>query len=187
MIMHAFNDHYGTTCELSANTIRHIMKSKLCMRFKKVEKINSKTLGSTNIRLLCESMTLQSELQHLGYEMIFIDEFSWSNRRNNLYGWCRAGRKRYINFNESTFTMSFMVAFSKFRFYGLMGSNSSVDSPVFGVFLHKLIKSIVEDHNLDLSNLVFVMDNAPTHKSRYIQTMIKNKIIRILTIAPYEP
>ena len=85
------------------------------------------------------------------------------------------------------FKISCIVAFSKFRFYGLMGSSGTIDSTIFGTFLHKLLKSIHTNHSIDSNNLIFVMDNASIHKSSHVAGMLKNKAVRILTIAPYEP
>ena len=187
MIMQAFNDHFGDAWTLSASTLRDIIKNKLWMRFRKIEKANTKTYRTTNVRLLWESMALQWELQYLGYELIFIDEFSWSSRNNNVYGWCRSDIKRRIESKVDTFKISCIVAFSKFRFYGLMGSSGTIDSTIFGIFLYKLLKSIHKNHSIDSNNLIFVMDNASIHKSSHVAGMLKNKAVRILTIAPYEP
>ena len=75
---------------------------------------------------------------------------------------CMDGEDQARNNNhlkENAFRMSYIVVFTKFRFYGLIGSSDSVDSIIFGQFLHKLLKSIHEDYCLDQNSLDFVMDN----------------------------
>ena len=40
--MQAFNDHFGDAWTLSASTLRNIIKNKLWMRFRKIEKLIQK-------------------------------------------------------------------------------------------------------------------------------------------------
>ena len=72
-----------------------------------------------------------------GYELVWIDIFLLSRRNNSIYGWCTSGIKRY-DFHKNSFSMSFFVAFSKEKLYGIMGLQCTVNSLIFGLFVKRL-------------------------------------------------
>ena len=56
-----------------------------------------------------------------GIEVIYIDEFSLSSKKIGFYGWSKRECKSYLKHFDRSFTMSFVVALSKERIYGIMG------------------------------------------------------------------
>ena len=65
------------------------------------------------------SNTSKTKLEN--YELMFVDEFSLSDRSFKFFGWSKRGNSKFINTMPDTFWMSFYIAFSKNRFYGIMG------------------------------------------------------------------
>ena len=98
-----------------------------------------------------------------------------------------AGKKRYVNFHDNAFSMSFIVAFSKTELYGIMGIKGTTNSLIFGLFLKQLYDLLNVSDPYNNERRVLVMDNASIHKSNHIKSLIKGKKARILTIHPYEP
>ena len=186
-IRQKFNLKFADEAKLSRETMRRIMKNDLYMRHKKLETCNQRALRSSNIRIFCELMTMQWELINHGFEMIWIDEFTWSHRSNSIYGWCKLGEKRYISLKYNKFKMSFIIAFLQSRFYGISGTENTNDNVIFGKFLLQLWESLKDAEKFDEDRWVLVMDNASIHKTEYIQRIATHKQIRIITIAPYEP
>ena len=89
-----------------------------------------------------------------------------------MYGWCTSGVKRYVNFHENSFTMSFIVAFSKEKLYGIMGVQSSVNSLIFGLFLKRLLATFDMDSYENGDKRILVMENASIHKANHIKSLI---------------
>ena len=101
-----------------------------------------------------------------------------------MYGWCLTGRKRYVNFYENSFSMSFIVAFSKTKLYGIMGVQGTVNSLIFGLFIKQICIIIDKDSPNNDDRRVLVMDNASIHKSHHIKSLIKEAKVKILAITP---
>ena len=186
-IQERFNEFYQEELTISNSTVKRVLKNKLGMVYKKLERINKKASGKSSIRSFCEALTLQLELLNDGYELIYIDEFSISSRRNPMYGWWRKGFKRYTYYFESPFCMSFIVAFSSSKFYAIMGVNGTINAAIFGLFLKRLTESMQEYRHLNTNKQVLVFDNAPIHKANHIKKLLVDANITIITITPYEP
>ena len=69
----------------------------------------------------------------------------------------------------SQFKMSFIVAFSQSRFYGVIGTGKTNDSITFGNFLLQLWDSFKDVEYFDEDRWILVIDNASIHKTEYIQ------------------
>ena len=63
------------------STISRILRNELNMTYKVLQKRNLKTENSSNIRLFHESLAIQVFLRAKDYELIYIDEFSYSLRK----------------------------------------------------------------------------------------------------------
>ena len=57
-------------------------------------------------------------LEDFWYKLIFIDEFSFTERKNNLYSWGPRSQHWRLSLSEGQFSCSWMVGFSRNYFYG---------------------------------------------------------------------
>ena len=113
---------------LSISTVRRIWEKSwiwVTNKLATTNKVNQKkdylikVVGSAYIQHIC---TKNHD------EIIYFDEFSLSGRHYSLYGWVNRGKKGYIILDENPFQMSFIVGFSRTRFYGIMATDDTVDS-----------------------------------------------------------
>ena len=78
-----------------------------------------KNLTAEGVRRFFKSTMIQVKLEDLGYELMFLDKFSINFRQKTAYGWAPVGVKGFLDVNAEPFSMSFMVGFSRQRFYGI--------------------------------------------------------------------
>ena len=97
---------------LSEWHIRKILKTYLNYSNKKLSKMNIKVMRPEYIRRFHESAIMQHMLLEVNYELIYLDEFSFSSRDNIFYGWGRKGVSSFIVENPYSFSVSFAIAFS---------------------------------------------------------------------------
>ena len=90
-----------------------------------------KNLSADSIRKFYESAMVQIQLYNLGYELMFIDEFSINFMHNKIYGWASVGVKGDLDVNIELFIISFMAGFSKQRFYEFVGASTTNDFASF--------------------------------------------------------
>ena len=174
-IWSAFNTNFGDDMKISVSTVTRILKNKLKMKYKKLEKTDLRTLNPTSKRFMAESLSLQLELLQENYELIWVDEFSLSSRASNMHEWCMVGMKKYVNFHVNAFWMNFIVVFSRRSFYGIMGVKGSTDSLIFGLFLKQLYDLFSASNREGSERRILVMENASIHKSNHIKWLVNNK------------
>ena len=83
---------------------------------------------------------IQTKLTFLNYELTYIDEFSLSDRSFKFFGWSKKGKSKFISTISDSFKMSFYVAFSKYKFYGIIDVEGTGTSQNFIHFLSKVLK-----------------------------------------------
>ena len=66
------------------STISRILRNELNITYKVLQKRNLKTENSSNIRLFHESLAIQVFLRAKDYELIYIDEFSYSSKKKGM-------------------------------------------------------------------------------------------------------
>ena len=66
---------------LHDSTISRVLRNKLNMRYKVLQKRNPKTKSPNNIRIFHEAIAIQVMLRTKGFELIYVDEFSYSSRK----------------------------------------------------------------------------------------------------------
>ena len=130
---------------------------------------------------------VQSKLDMLHTELIYIDEFSVNERNSNNYGWWEKGKQGYVDYLMDNFSMTFIWAFSEQRFYGIMGNKESNNSASLIQFLIKIFECRSKIITIENLNPFTVWDNASLHKSRELLKIYKDSGISVLTIPPYEP
>ena len=172
---------------LSKSSVRKITVKYLKYSYKKATNLHKKWLTAESIRKTWESAYIQLIMPHKGFELIYLDEFSVNSRNNNYYNWSPIGSKSYITSDLQPFSMSFIIAFSRERVYGIMGSKSAVNSEVFLKFLKSLVKSRCTFGGESNFKFWIVCDNASIHTSREVESAIKRTAVKMITIAPYSP
>ena len=65
----------------SNTTISNILREELKMNFKKFHKCHRKVMTGKHTRLFAESLSLKLTLNLIHYEVIYLDEFSFSSRK----------------------------------------------------------------------------------------------------------
>ena len=81
------------------------------MSYKKLSKINMRSIQTSNVRKFYESAMLQVKLEVHNYELIFVDEFSVSYKLTQDYGWTKKGTSRPLLVSSDSFSYSFIWAF----------------------------------------------------------------------------
>ena len=130
---------------------------------------------------------MQAKLNLLNYELIFIDEFSLSERSFKFFGWSKKGKSGYFNSISDSFSMSFFVAFSADRFYDIIGIKRTGTVQKFIHFLRKLLKQRMKTISLEMRRFFIILDSASIHKTREVSKFVSDSKIRVLTIPQYEP
>ena len=97
------------------------------------------------------------------------------------------GIKSYLRHTQESFSMGFIIAMSQDRIYGAMGLTETTDSSVFWRFVYEIYKARCNVFKESSKNTILIMDNAAYHKSKEVQSYIKDRNITIFTIAPYWP
>lgn len=144
-------------------------------------------MSTSNIAKFYESSLIQVLLERRNIELIFVDEFSFTNRTQALYSWGPKGQQKRIIVLSQSFSFSWMIGISKRHYYGVMASDSTGDSEMFIRFIVAWITSRGSIFHEDDIKMVFVCDNATIHKNIKVQEFISIKGISILTIWPYSP
>jgi transposase len=173
--------------EISLPTIYSLLKSNLNMSYRKLSKFHKSLLKKSNVRMMHESLYIQHKLISLGYELLYIDEFSFQTRNLNSYGWAVKGEKGYIEQYSDNFSMSLIVCFSKTRIMGVIGNETSNNSKTFIKFVKKIIKKNSNIKCIKEKKFILVFDNASIHTSSITSEYFEDKNISALTIPPYSP
>ena len=88
-------------------------------------------LESEKIKDFVDAMFLQLWLERQGFLLIFVDEFHVNMTNSNLRNWSRRGIPALLPVDPNSWTMSFVLAFSKNRIEGIMASDHSIYSKTF--------------------------------------------------------
>ena len=123
---------------ISNSTLGRVLKSKIDMTYKKVNKTHPKILTNEGKRKMLEAAVLQLRLFQNEIEVVYIDEFKFSCHKSNSYGWTKRGRSGYFKCIPETFQASFMVAFSKMKIHGIIATVKTFNSGISKCFLSNL-------------------------------------------------
>ena len=184
-------NHLKTKCSdletISDWSIVSILKKKLNLSYKKCNKMDRSNLIISNKAKYFESAATQILLEDAGYELIFVDEFSFTERKSNLYSWGPRSQHWRLSLSKGQFSCSWMVGFSRNYFYGVMITKDTWTSEMFIKFIHSWIKAREEYFDFQDRRMIFIWDNTSIHRSEAVREYIKKTEIKILTICPYSP
>ena len=130
---------------------------------------------------------VQSKLDILHTELIYIDEFSVNERNFNNYSWWEKGKQEYVDYLMDNFSMTFILAISEQRFYGTMGNKEFNNCVSLIQFLIKTFECRSKFITIEYFKSFIVWDNASIHKSRDCLKIYIDSEITVLTIPPFEP
>ena len=74
--------------------------------------------------------------------------FQFSHKQSSTYCWSSIGEKGYIEQNQQEFTISFIVALSKERFYGFMGSAWTINAAIVIEFIKEILQTRQKAFNI---------------------------------------
>ena len=131
---------FSNTQKVSQSTLVSKLKNTFEMSYKRIKKLNKSNTEKPNCRKFILGWAIQVKLDTQNYELIFIDEFSLSDRWLKFYGWSERGKSEYIKYIPDSFNMSFYVAFSAERIYGIMRVRGTGNLKIFIHFLSKVFK-----------------------------------------------
>ena len=158
------------------------MKENFNLSFKKISKRKVDNNKRSSFRKILIAALVQSKLDMLYIELIYIYEFSVNERNFNNYGWWEKSKQGYVDYLMDNFSMTFIWAFSEQRFYGIMGNKKSNNSSSFIEFATKIFASRSKSKTtIDLKPII-ICYNASIHKSRDWFKFHKDSGISILII-----
>ena len=143
-------------------------------------------LESEKIKDFVDAMFLPLWLEKQGFMLIFVDEFHVNMTTSNLWNWSRRGMPALLSVDPNSWTMSFVLAFSKNKIEGIMASDHSIYSKTFWKFIKDVYVSIKNDDE-ESANPWFIMDNWSVHTSNESIETFKNLRAMCVLIPPYSP
>ena len=170
-----------------SSIISKILKKDLRMSYRTLSILHPKTQTSDNIRAYWEAVIIQAIWDDMGYEKVFIDEFSISSHRNKFRGWASKDQKPAITAKLDNFSMYFTIAVSSNHLYGVIASDKASTAPKFIYFIDNLLISLSKNATSNIKEIVFIIDNASIHKTNEVDDYARRVKIPLLTIPPYSP
>ena len=160
--------------KVSQTTIISSLKDDFNMSYKQLHRKPRQAFSKPNERAFSIAVNIQKiRDDKKEFELLFIDEFSVSDRAFKAYGWSKREESCWISSFSNNFSMSFFLAFSRYQFYGIMGNDETTNSRKFIYFLKNVIQLRNQKVNLSERRLVIVLDNASIHKSEDVVEFIR--------------
>ena len=126
-------------------------------------------------------------LLNSGFHLIFVDEFVINRNTIHTYGWAHKGKPSRLLLKPNDFKMSFVVAHSRWRVEGILGTKTTFNQYKFIKFFRHLLTKIKREGTIDHRKLVIVADNCRFHKTENVRQLIKSEQIMWMFIPPYCP
>ena len=179
--------NFPNTKILCLSTIGRYMRTQLRLSYKTLEKKYPTSTRPENWRKFFESAWVQSILEKQGVELIYLDEFCINTRHLIYKGWSSVGHKDYISVNLEEFSMSFILALSKERVYGIMGCPGSIDHTVVRHFI-KLLWAYRDEipSSTNTPLLLFLTMHLSILAHQWLNFMKKSHL-KVVSICPYSP
>ena len=178
-------EHNFQLSTISPFNIRRILRAHLDYTWRKSKQRAPKSLGNyTDKRRLFSNLI--KKLESLGYNMIYVDEWSVWPQNISLYSWCHKYKPDPIIRPSTRINMiAAMILPHKYAFMLKNGTTKSEHMLFFFELLHaKLCDWFGPEY---VSSTVIVFDNASVHVSSQCQQYFKFKKLSVLTVPPYTP
>ena len=171
---------------LSMAGVKYIVKTALKYSYKKVHLLPKKMIRREQRREFQEAAYVQYWLDVSKCPLIFIDEFYLSSRSSASYNWSRRNTRSKLACNADPILLSFIISISNREIKGILGSNVSIKTNSFIIFLRRIWERVQEDQN-EMKNFCIIMDNSNVHWNQETIKCINSNEIWCITITPYSP
>ena len=178
---------FPTLLGISHSTVNRVLHKKLGLSYKKLGWTNVKKMSPESVSNLAACIKLMISLLMKKFYMMLIDELTINRKTLNTYGWTRRGQPGRLLIRTLEFKMSFVVAQSQIRIYGIIGTKDSFNQMKYKIFLQELLTKFKKNPKVDLNNLIFVADNWVFHKTKLIKDYVKHQKLKFLFIPSFSP
>ena len=172
---------------IANSTLNKWMKNHCGLSYKRLEKKPITAILPQNIKKVFEAAYVLTELINKGTELIYFDEFTINTRHLQFKGWTPRGRKGFVKLQKEWFAMSFIVALSEYKIYGIMGAEETINTKT----IKHYVESMLVERNLSKENrkrsFALVWDNASVNASSEAAKFYIGSRIKVITIVPYTP
>ena len=102
---------------ISKSTLSRWLHLELHMSYKKLSLVDKKLMNQEEVWKMLRWAVSIKQLQLFKVEIVYIDEFSVSERAHKQYGWGSIGKKSLFINKKNIFSCSFMVGLSSLKYY----------------------------------------------------------------------
>ena len=120
--------------------------------------------------------------QQAGYTLVFVDESHWEVGNVRKRKWGEKGKKHFRRQPMRGNPLSCICAISDSGSKHCRLFDRTINSDMFKAYVTELMNLFLVDN----ANVLFVMDNAPIHKSELVQ-LAEERQHNIMFNAPYSP
>ena len=171
--------------QVSQTIIISSLKDDFNMSYKQLHRKPRQAFSKPNEKAFSIVVNIQKILDDKKeFELLFIDEFSVSDKAFKAYGLSKRGDSGWISSFSNYLSMSFFLEFSRYQFYGIIGNDKLKE---IYLLLKNVIQLRIQKANLSKRRLVIVLDNASIHKSEDVVEFIRKLSLTVLTIPSYKP
>ena len=110
---------------ISKSTLSRWLHLELHMSYKKLSLVDKKLMNQEEVWKILRWAVSIKQLQLFKVEIVYIDEFSVSERAHKQYGWGSIGKKSLFISKKNIFSCSFMVDLSSLKYYPALGVQGS--------------------------------------------------------------
>ena len=110
---------------ISKSTLSRWLHLELHMSYKKLSLVDKKLMNQEEVWKMLRWAVSIKQLQLFKVEIVYIDEFSVSERAHKQYGWGSIGKKSLFISKKNIFSCSFMVGLSSLKYYPALGVQGS--------------------------------------------------------------
>ena len=178
-------EHLNISCSL--RLIRDIMKNDLNLSFKKCA-TRPNNVNLNRVKTLRSMYWIQfSELLQNNTLVINIDEWVISRSTKNNYSWSIKGENKEIINSPFIGSVSIILTILSNGWWYLLATDSTIDSAIFWHFIKKLEYWILSNKMFGYSDVLWIMDNCPSHKSNFTRKTLANTKFNFHFLPAYSP
>ena len=119
-----------------------------------------------------------------GSQLLFCDEYCFSNQRICRYGWVKKGKNAYVPTHIKRESFSCIVTHSFERVIAFTIVRGTINSNAFIDHLHQVKDSV---SSRTVRHGLFIYDGAPCHTSKKTQQHLKSWGLASMQLSPYSP